>query len=355
MTQTMSLDELKAQNAAAEQAELEAEAADTEEVENEVDDVEAEEQTSEEDDLQEDEDDDDSDDDSEEDSDGEELEDWMKGSDERAVPLSEHIELRQKLKHQRNDAEERSKALEDELERLRQENEKLKAGGVTQQSEPTPPNLKDFEDDYGDINYQAFNEANAKYTQDLVDYRLESKTSTSSKTQAEEAQTAELESVVNSHYERAEKLVKDGLVSADSYSKADKKIVETLESKLPGKGRLGADYMIQQISKVSDNPEKLWFKLGVDENLLGQVLDDFSKGESEGIIHLMKVDKEISKPKKIRSKAPAPAKEVKGNASVKSSAALAKRYKSAHKKGNSQEAFNIRREAKHNGIDVSNW
>lgn len=353
MTQVMSLAELKAQNAAAEQAELEAETVDAEEVEDEIDEAEVDEQADDDSEESESEGEEESDDDSEPDQEDDELEDWMKGSDDRTVPLSEHIELRQKIKHQRNEAEEKAKAIAEENARLKREIEELKANSGKTSSEPVAPNLKDFEDEYGDIDYNGFNQANAKYTQELIDHRLNAKSSDN--TVNEEAQNAELEKAVNGHYEKAENLVKSGVISADSYAKADRNIVDTFDSRVGGQGRQLADYMIKQIAEISDEPEKLWYKLGVDSKLLHEIMDDFANDPTgnKGIIHLTKVDKQLSKSRNIRSKAPKPVKQISGG-NAKSSSML-RRYKEAHKKGNSQEAFNIKREAKQNKIDVSKW
>lgn len=361
MTKTMSLQELKDLNAAEEAALSESDLADTEELDGESDQLDAEDdQTSEEGEELDEEQEDEPDGKSDGESDGEELESWMKGSD-RSVPLTEHIELRQKLKHQRNEAMQQTSELENEVKELREQIAQLKQGGqpsqAQQQSAPTAPNPKDFESEYGDIDFEKFNQANAKYLQDMIDYRLESKNADSSQSMQEQEKQQQLESVVNEHYQRAESLVKSGVVSAERFAEADHKIVEAFDSRAQGNGRQLADYLIQYVGMVSDNPEKLWFKLGVDSALLNDVIEDFQNDQTgnKGIAHLSKIDKQISKPSNIRSKAPAPAKEVKGNASVKSSSALAKRYKAAHKKGNTQEAFNVRREAKQNGIDVSNW
>ena len=61
-------------------------------------------------------------------------------------------------------------------------------------------------------------------------------------------------------------------------------------------------------------------------------------------------------PTKKVSQAPKPATELKGEENTSpASKPMYKKYAAAHKSGNSQEAFNIKREARQKGIDTKSW
>lgn len=343
-----SLTELKRKNAEAEEASAEPaeEAQDVEldeVVEELVDNADAVEDETDSSDEQEDESD---------------TESWMEAdeesdSEEQSVPLSKHISLRSKLK-------DKVREKDSELEQLKAEIERLKQSKPASDTATTlqPPKVEDYQDEYGDTDFAKFNEANARYMQDLVDSRVSGGT----KKQEEEAKQQQLqqqrESTVNHHYELAERLVNSGILKADDYIAADSTIVNTLELSVPGRGRAVADGLIQHLSEVSDQPEKVWFKLGKDPKLLSQVIEAYQSDTSgvKGVALLARISQKYTTPAKRKSKAPAPARKVQGDQSqTPSTDKLQKKYKEAHKKGNLQAAFNAKREAKKAGVDTSNW
>lgn len=287
-----------------------------------------------------------------------ELESWMTSddeseSDEQSVPLSKHISLRSKLKDKVREKDSENEQLRAEIEKLKQSKSATETKATLQ-----PPKLEDYQGEYGDTDFAGFNEANAKYMQDLVDSRLTGNT----KKQDEEAKQQQLqkqrETTVNHHYELAEKLIQQGTLKADDYISADIAIVNTLEASVPGQGRAVADGLIQHLSEVSDQPEKVWFKLGKDPKLLNQVIDAYQADPSgvKGVALLARISQKYVAPAKRKSTAPKPASKVQGDVTANSDAAkLQRKYNDAHKKRKTADAFRIKREAKKAGVDTSKW
>lgn len=344
---TMSLSELRAQNAQEDKdQEVIEDPADTE-----IDDVpEVDDQT---DDVEEPEDDDVDDvDDLDREDEEDDIPAWQSG-DSKSVPLSKHIQLRQKLKHERNDALSEAEELRKEIEELKRA-QGLKQEQHKAEPELTAPDVKDFTDEYGDIDFNKLNAANAQYMQKLVESRL----SGNEQKQRQQAEAAKREQLINKHYERAQSLIDKGSVKAEDYANADRRIVDRFDSFQPGKGRELADMMIGYVNDVSDEPEKLWFKLGVDSKALSEVIDGFAhdKSGAKGVLKLSEINHSISTKKTRLSKAPAPAKQVKGDKKAAASASqLHKQYVKASKSGDTQKAYTLSRQAKKAGIDTTKW
>ena len=305
------------------------------------------------------EDENDASDDHEEDPDGDEDESqeaWMttddENDDDRSVPLNKHISLRTKLKSKVKERDEEIETLRAKIEKL--EKPQQQQEGATLQ----PPKAQSFQDEYGETDWDKFNEANAAYMQDLVESRLTGNSKKSEETAKKRKLEEQREQSINHHYELADKLVQKGIVTAEDYASADSVIVNTLEESVPGHGRSVADGLIQHLSEVTDQPEKVWFKLGKDKALLNQVINAYQEDPSgvKGVAELARPSQKYVTGIKRKSTAPKPASKVEGDASTVSDAAkLQKQYNSAHKKRNTAEAFRIKRQAKKNGVDTSKW
>jgi hypothetical protein len=330
------LEELKAENAKAEEESAEVTATEAEETETEA--VEEEEQES--DDLAED---------GKEESSEAETEAWMQ-SDEQTSDGAEFTgsdiaaakrKLRAKLERQHNS----------ELEELKKQIETLKGGNQQTQSK-LPPRPKredfDFDDDAYDAALDAWN-----------DKRLEAKLAEREQSVATTKQQAEaatkVTQAVDQHYERAAKLVQEAGINADLYQDSDRKVRTAIEAVRPNEGDLIAE---QLISVMGEGSEKVMYYIGRNKDALNGLQSAIINDPSgmQAMLYLGKITSKVANPQQRVSRAPRPAATIKGDASESSVAkALRKKYKAADKAGNVQERFNLRREAKKAGIDVSAW
>ncbi len=290
----------------------------------------------------------------------EEVESWMVSDEqtsqesehESGVPVKKHVQVKQKLKAQINEQE-------SELQSLRREIEALKSGKPQQQStvkaETLPrPKSADYTNEYNEFDSDKFDQALDSWTQK----NLEIQQQQSETNQAEQKFKQELEGTVNAHYERAGKLVSDGKVDSADFQSKDLAIRTSLNALQPGKGDELGDWLIGQISLVTKDSEKLWYKLGASKNALDEVIQAFAQpdGNSRGVAKLSELAQTITNPVKRRSAAPKPATQLNGESgSSKLSSADKRKYREAAKKGDYQTSFNLKRAAKKAGVDTSEW
>jgi len=285
------------------------------------------------------------------DDDGEpkEVDAWMADEGDQKpsdVPVSTHIRMKQKLKGRLTDSNE-------EVARLRAENEALKAG--VQQSPklkvaPKRPRQEDFD------TILDHEEALSEYEDKMLEVRLET---TNKKVEIKNAQAkakVDLEKAVDGHYERASKLIQDNGIDTEVYKKTDLVVREAVESIRPGIGDLVTD---QIISVLGDGSEKVLFYLGRNKNALNEfksLLTDDPTGLKASIFLGQQRERLLNTKRKI-SKAPPPGDDINGDSSPSSAKASAflKRRQAAIKKGNIQVAYDVKKQAKAAGIDVSNW
>ena len=115
----------------------------------------------------------------------------------------------------------------------------------------------------------------------------------------------------------------------------------------------------QLISVLGDGSEKIMYYLGRNKNALNEfksLLIDDGTGIKASIF-LGKLQQRLLTTKRKTSKAPPPGSDVTGDdavSTVKASTLLKKR-KAAIKKGDLQAAYNVKKQAKLAGVDVSNW
>ena len=347
MTKGMSLEELKKLNSKSEESQ--------EEVENEEVEVDAEIEENEtelEDDNEEESEEAESDSDDEEEA--EEQEDsWL--SSGKTVPLEEHIDVRQKLKSEK-------RSLEDENAELKKRLEAVNNAPPTQQKIEAPK-VQDFENEYGEVDYDKFNQANAQYMQSLIDSKIGGQAQNDKVNEFNK----QLKQVTDSHYEKAQKLVNDGVISAKDYAEADMNVLNAIQSVIPAGAvdalgnpynpRVIADGMISNLSDVSSEPEKIWYKLGRDEKLMQEVIAAYGFSEGKGVAKLAQISQKYATPKTRRAAAPKPAPKIQGDSAsaTKSESKLKKEYDKARKSGDVAKSFSIKRGAKSAGVDVSKW
>lgn len=333
------LEELKAENAAVESVETEApqaevETEEVEAVEEETEDAEEVAETSE--------------DDAEE----TETEAWMQAdeqtsdNDDQSVPVAKHAQMRGKLKGT-------IKEQSSEIEQLKAEVEALKSANTqqpvqTQYNLPPRPTLDQF--DYDEEKHNAAMDA---WYDARMDAKLNANTQQANQTNQQQQAANAIQTAVDSHYEKAEKLIEQSGIAPETYKQADVTVRRALEEVRPGQGDTVADFII---SVLGDGSERVMYNLGVNKAKLQKLQADLVTDPSgmKAVAYLGRLSAELSTPKKRKSNAPAPSRQLSGDASGSDpSKAWLKKYKAAG--DDVQKRFNIRREAKQSGINVKDW
>ena len=283
-----------------------------------------------------------------------EVESWMQADDKtpadsETVPLSALTKMRGKLKdkiHERDG----------ELEQLRSEIEALKSGSRQQPQQqrtvarPTREQF-DFDDDKYDAAMDAWYDAK-------MDSKLASAgSSTAQKEAAMNAQKA-VDSAVDAHYQRAAKLATESGITPEVYQNSDLAVRQTIESVMPKMGDSITDALI---SRLGIGSEKVLYFIGrnqaAQEKLRASLVSDPS-GISAAL-YLGELKSTVATPKKRVSQAPRPGSDINGDVNGTGGDKKAKEakalYLKAHKSGSPQAAYNAKKSAKANGIDVSNW
>ena len=265
------------------------------------------------------------------------------------VPNPAAKKLRLKAKALR---EERDEA-QSELQQLKAEIEKLKSGAVIPaQSQPQQelkrPKLEDY-----DYDEERYNSALDDYYDKKLELKLSQTNQQGQQAKQLEALQQQRDLAVQKHYERAEELIKKHGISDEKYSNADGLIRSTIESALPNMGDSVADQLIAKLVESGEGSEKAWFYLGNNAGELAKLrktLEDDPSGISTAIF-MGDLRARATKPYQVKSKAPKPPKQIKGDSSVTASS-LKKAYDKAK---DSTERVAIRRKARKMGEDVSKW
>lgn len=334
------LDELKAENAAAELTETETETETTPIVEEEVEEeVETEGAGTETDDLG-------------EDNQEEVLEPWMQTESETSetVPVSVLAKTRSKLKAKVSERD-------DEISKLRQELEQLKNGSAQPQkavSNELPPRPTREQFDWDDDAYdQAVDEWQLKQFEAIQ----QSKQQESNVAKQQQEVQDRINQATESHYQRAEKLVESGVISSDAYLKADTAVRKSLDDLYQGQGDQVTDAMIMQLNSLGEGSEKVMYYLGQNPSALKTLKEKLQSDPTsmQAMLYLGTLQSKVtSAPTKKTTSAPKPGTQLSGSKSTRVNSAQ-KKYQAAHKSGNTQLAFNIKREARQAGVDTSNW
>ncbi len=337
MGQPMTLEELKAENANEETNDTEATQAEEEVVLEEA----AEEVT---------EDASEAGESSETDTDKTDVEAWMQ-TDE---PASEEADkqftgsdiaaakkkLRSKLESKHND----------ETAELKRELEELKAQ-VHRPAQQGQQRAKPKREDFLDLDDpdEAFAEA-------LVDFKMGNiQAQQANQTAQQEAQArqsdaiAAVESKVDQHYERAAKLAEEVNISPEVYKQSDLAVRQAIESVMPKQGDAIAD---QLISRIGDGSEKVMYYLG--RNPSAQIeLQNKLRDDASGIsaaIYLGSLKTKVANPVKRKTSAPKPTTQLSGGNTPTSD--WQKKY---NKENDVQKRFDLKMEAKKQGVDTKNW
>ena len=278
------------------------------------------------------------------------VEPWMQDEDDQqssdGVPVSTHIRMKQKLKRRLLDRD-------DEVDQLRKENEALKAGvTVTPKLEEIPKRPR--ENDFDTV--LEFETALDEFENRMVDIRLNTANKRVEIQRTQVAATKKLEEAVDSHYSRAAKLIQDNGIDTEVYKKADLIVREAVETLHKGKGDLITDQIILTLGEGS---EKVLYYLGRNKNALNEFKSLLTSDASglRAAMFLGQQKERLLNSKRKTSRAPVPDSDVKGDDSPTSAKAstLLKKRKAAVKAGNIQLAYDIKKQAKAGGVDVSTW
>lgn len=284
-------------------------------------------------------------------------ESWMQSGEEATPesndtgwkPNSTYAAKRKKFKDLRGQLEEK----DDELETLRQENAQLKQGKPAEVAQPKPmPTMEGS--DYDESKYQA---AMQEWMQSAVQEQARNViTSTQTETEQQrqvQAQQQAVETALNSHYEAAGKLVESGKITAQSFQNADRAVRNAVDQIFPGGGDQITDRLFSTLTMVGEGSEKVMYQLGVNPSAM-QKLQTLLTNDPSGVaasVYLGQLQSGITSPTNRKSNAPRPAKQVNGDTTAKQSA-LQKQYEKA---ADPQTRITVKRQAKSQGIDTSNW
>lgn len=275
-----------------------------------------------------------------------ETEEWAK-PDKGAVPVKKHVDMKHKLKAEIH-------GRDDEIARLKAENEALRKGAPAKTTEsqdlPRRPMLSDDDIGYDDEKYA---ERMAEYTDQMIEHKLNTRQSAESQKSKQAQVNLQVQTAVDKHYERAASLVAGGKVTAENYQAADGIVRNAMESSLPGRGDAIVDFLI---AGLGDGSEKVIYHLGANNAALSR-LKECIKSDPLGFaasIYLGELKAKfnsasVEKPKQSHK----PDKPLSGTAKTGSSA-LSK-YKAAEKANDISGMLAAKRLAKEKKIDTSNW
>lgn len=333
------LEELRAENAAAEAAN----AQDPQAGADDVDDAAANDQID---------DDDHADDQGDDDGSKAEPESWMKGDDQESQSAEKKFtdkdigaakaKLRAKLEREK----------QSEIEQLRAQLEDARRNTVAPQ-----PSAKPKRDDFYDQD-----DPDEAYTEALADWKVkDALTRQHQETQHYEFKRKQLdaqaavEKSVDQHYERAATLAAASGISPELYQSADLRVRSAIDGVFPGGGEQVTNSLIASIGEGS---EKVIYNLGVNPKRLAELTSKLQADPSglQASIYLGRLSAELAAPLRRASNTPAPATTVQGDANTSDVGKnLQRKYQEAHKRGDTQAAFDIRRAAKAKNINVKSW
>lgn len=289
------------------------------------------------------------------------IEAWMQGDDQPSnsaddKEFSSHDMASVRRKYKARLQEEKS-----EVEKLRAELEQLKTGGQQQQpqqpqinpSQLQAPTREQF--DHLDDPDSAFMQAQISHQMATQAARMQAQQQQQQLLQRQEKHRAEVAEAYDKHLERAVKLAEKSNISPESYRSADEMFRRTIASVHPQAADEIAEGLIAYIGEGS---EKLVYYLGRNSAKRAE-FESLMRSDPTGFratTFLGKLAGQLDAPQKKQSMAPRPGSKIKGDQqSGDKHKALRKKYESLYAKGNANEAFKIKREAKKAGADTKSW
>lgn len=288
-----------------------------------------------------------------------EIESWMQSEEANSEddakggfkPNHEAAKTRKRLKAKLNEKD-------DELEQARAEIERLKAGNTDKPEVaqlPPRPTREQF-----DYDEDAYDKAIDEWNDKKLDARLSSHQQKASETQAQEAQRKAYEKRVNdsldSHYGRANKLIGEGKINEDAYNAAETNVRNAMERINKGAGDQITNNLITTLNNIGEGSEKVMYQLGVNPSKLRELEEKIQQDPTgfTAVAYLGALQARISTPSKRRSSAPKPGVKVEGESGASGKAgSMKKAYDKAE--GDVQSRITLKRQARAQGIDTSNW
>jgi len=274
------------------------------------------------------------------------LEDWAKP--EGSVPVKTHVDMKHKLKGKLQD-------VNAENEQLKARLAALESGQVAAKPQQEQMLEVPMESD-PDIDYdpQKYRQRMAEYHRAVVKQEL-SERDQKQNTQSTQRQHEErVQGEVDKHYERAAGLVDSKKVTFENYQAADHNVRKAVALALPGMGEYVLDNLIAELGEGS---EKVMYHLGVNPAALAQLTDSLKSSttgfKASAYLGGLNVKLNSAQPNKL-SNAPKPDKVLNGTAKV-SSGTDHKAYLKASNEGNAQAMLTLKRAAKARGVDTSTW
>ena len=260
----------------------------------------------------------------------------------KSVPVGKFVSVKRKLRGQISERDE-------EIERLKRENEELAKFKPKPETVLERPKKDDFDTD------EEFYEVLDKYNLDRTEETI-NRTQIEEKRKREQQQAHEkLTEAVDEHYLRAADLIEKSGIKPDIYQAADTTVRKAVEAITPNLGDVIVD---QVISILGDGSEKVMYFLGRNKAALAkfQSLLASDKSGMKAAVYLGQEKQRLTNPIKARSNAPDPATKIKGDAAISGAEArFKKRYDTAHANKDNQAAYNAKKEARKAGVDVSGW
>lgn len=290
-----------------------------------------------------------------------EVEGWMQTEE---AETSESDQNNWKPNHEAAKRRKQAKALKGELKEKGDENSQLKAriaeletGTPQVQSKPElPPRPTREQFDYDDDAYDA---AVDDWNDKRFDAKLNNHSQTSQQKQSQESQQNQMmesrTKAINGHYERAQSLVESGKVSAENYQAADAAVRQAVEQAFPGQGDATTETLIAMLDNLGEGGEKVIYQLGVNESSMAKFKSLLNSDKSGFAVsaYLGELRAQTKSPTKRRSQAPTPGSSVNGESgNGGKGGTLQKAYSKETDVG---KRISMKRQAKKQGVDVTKW
>ena len=254
------------------------------------------------------------------------------------VPVKKFVSLKKELRGKISERDE-------EIERLKSENEGLRLAAPKKEKVLARPKQEDFDsDEEYDMALSQYDEARL---QETYNRNRKKEQQTESQRQAQQA----IDKAMETHYEQADELIKTSGIAREKYVAASKNAKEVF-NELFGTG--GNTVFESIFSKLGKGSEKLEYFIGVNKPAQDKV-KTLIKEDPLGLSLAMWLGQEkqrLTNPIKPRTNAPDPAKSVNGEVATGSMGKMKKKYDAAK---SPQEAYDIKKAAKAAKVDVSKW
>lgn len=238
-----------------------------------------------------------------------------------------------------------------EIETLRKEIDALKQAKTPaqQQSLPGKPDRESF------ATVEEYVDALTDYKLMMSQQQANSQQTAEAKKQAAQARWDAVNREVDAHYTRVHELATKSNIAPETYKAAETRVRMAVASVFPDSADAVVDELIASLGVGS---EKVLYKIGISPSLQEKLVEKF-KADPNGLkatVYLTELKSSMNAAVKRETTAPEPIERIQGDkANGQTSEKLMRQYKEAHKKHDGQLAFNIKRDAKKAGIDVSRW